>query len=276
MTTPKKLLEKITYEWLIGLHGEVSWETRVNDRVGTEEQVGMVKKIHQEEIDLPKLIGVKGQKAVGCLVKSLGEEVKKGELIAQKKGVFGVREAYAPFDGKLESLSETGFLRIVFSQEKKIKSLFGGRVIQASKEQLVIKFPAWRLNGTWGIGEKQAGVLELVQDKEEEALFKMNAGVAETILMVRKGISKSFWFKALSLGVRGVVCGRLEPVLKRFLARQWAAPKDNKELPSALVMMEKGEIGNKIWERVKKYQGEKVIIDGQQACLVIPLPTSEA
>lgn len=275
MTNPKKLLEKTTYEWLIRLHDKVSLETRVNDRVGTEEQVGMIRKVHQEEIDLPKLIGVKGQKAADSLVKSLGEEVKKGELIAQKKGIFGVREAYAPFAGKLESLSEAGFLRIVFSQEEEIKSPFGGRVIRASKEQVVIEFPAWRLNGTWGIGEKQAGVLELVQDKEDEALFKMNADVAETILMVRKGISKSFWFKALSLGVWGVVCGRLEPGLKRFLARQWAAPKDNKELLPALAMMEKEEIEDGIWDKVKKYQGKKVTIDGQQACLVIPLSTSE-
>ena len=64
------------------------------------------------EFNLAKNLGVPPKKVVKLMVKSLGELVKKGEVIAVQKTAFKKKTFLAPVAGVLDSLTEEGILKI--------------------------------------------------------------------------------------------------------------------------------------------------------------------
>ncbi|HUW21707.1 MAG TPA: hypothetical protein VMW41_03470 [Candidatus Bathyarchaeia archaeon] len=267
--------KKTSYELPVALWGKVNWRVKKDQSVSEDEIIAKIDEVAKEKVDLARVFGIKGKKCLNLLVKKLGEDVNKGELIAQKKSIFGSKKVYSPIKGKLESLSEDGQLQIVFSSGKEITTDFAGKINKSTDKEIIISFEALEAIGIWGIGNRISGQLKLIEaDLGKEDVFSIKTDALERILLIKGKISRAFWFKALSLGASGVVCGNLSKggFRKLLLQQQSIIEKSRKPtvFPS-LIVMSNQEIEDAIWQEFKKLAGKKVLVEGEKSRLVIPI-----
>lgn len=213
-----------------------------------------------KQYDLVGILRASPKEVVKCLVKSLGQKVKKGELVACKKGFFKKQSFFAPIEGTLDSLTEEGILRIKIStpQKAKIKPPF-------SEEE------ATQMKGEWGKGGQALG--ELFCLEKEARIFNLKGKHQDQILALFGRLNRGLWHKAKSIGIKGIICGGLpdknfgNEVEKEVLLV--GGKKKDIALP-LVVLGEKGEIPQDIWQVLVKNQGKKVWIEGDQHRVLIP------
>lgn len=150
----------------------------------------------EKRINLSKILGVKPKKAFAFLKVALGKEIKAGEVIACRKTFFGKKELKTPFSGKLIKYEEsTGDL--VF------EPLFG-----TPKPALLGE--KW-LEGEFGFGGEEGEVFY----SKDFTLPKLDVKLRGKILLVCDKVFPVTVFKAGALGVKGIVCGRLDQEVKK-------------------------------------------------------------
>lgn len=217
------------------------------------------KKLIVKEYDLGQILQVKPQKAIKYLVKGLGQKVKRGELIASKKGFLKKRNFFAPIEGILDSLTEEGILRIKAPTKKKVKAKS--------------PFPkqAGEIKGNWGKGGQALGELFCLEEKA--ALFNLKGKHQDQILALAGKLNRGLWHKAKGVGVKGIICGELpdEEFAKEIEKEVLLVGREEKSIALPLVVLgEKGKIPENVWQVLKKNQGKKVFIEGDNNRVLIP------
>jgi len=212
-----------------------------------------------KEYDLGQILQVKPQKAIKYLVKGLGQKVKRGELIASKKGFLKKRNFFAPIEGTLDSLTEEGILRIKIPTKKRVK--------------VKLPFPkqAGEIKGNWGKGGQALGELFCLEEKA--ALFNLKGKHQDQILALAGKLNRGLWHKAKGVGVKGIICGELpdEEFAKEIGREVLLVGREEKSIALPLVVLgEKGKIPENVWQVLKKNQGNKVFIEGDNNRVLIP------
>lgn len=243
----------------------------------TDQIVAKGEKVTLKELNLAKALGVSGKKVINLLVKNLGSEVVKGELIAKRGGVFGKKQFISPTEGTLESLSEEGVLKIKVAQKMyEIKTPLAGRVTSVNKKEIEVSFPAVKIVGVWGAGGEAFGRLILVGSKEGGAtIFDLKESFKEGIVAFSGPLALGFWHKATSLAVAGIVCGKLpnEQFGKRLEKEVLRVLGYEKRIaPPLLVVGEEkvGKVREEIWQALVDAKEKMVVIKGEEKCLLIP------
>lgn len=212
-----------------------------------------------KEYDLVQILGVPPKKAIKCLVKGLGQKIKKGELVATKRGVLKKRNFFSPIEGILDSLTEEGILRIKIPTKKKVKIK-----PPFSEETNEIK-------GNWGKGETALG--ELFCLEKEAVIFNLKGEHQDQILALSGRLNRGLWHKAESIGIKGIICGGLpdEEFSKEVEKEVLMAGGEEKSIALPLVVLgKKGEIPQEIWQVLKKNQGKKIFMEGDNRRILIP------
>jgi len=224
------------------------------------------KELTVNEYDLGQILQVKPQKAIKYLVKGLGQKVKRGELIASKKGFLKKRNFFAPIEGILDSLTEEGILRIKAPTKKKVK-------VKPARPAGGLPFPkqAGEIKGNWGKGGQALGELFCLEEKA--ALFNLKGKHQDQILALAGKLNRGLWHKAKGVGVKGIICGELpdEEFAKEIEKEVLLVGREEKSIALPLVVLgEKGKISEKVWQTLKKNQGKKVFIEGDNNRVLIP------
>lgn len=265
MAVPKVSLEKVTASVTLPLPSGAGLRVKKNQKVEEGEVIAQRKASSRaKKYHLNKLISVPAKKTIKCLVKELGQSVKQGELVAQKKTILGKKERFiAPFNGVLDSLTEEGILIIKKEiSEKTIKSPFAGVISEASKSSVKLTFAALEIKGSWGAGNKATGFLTLIEGEESD-LFSLDGTCEQQIISLQGKLSRGLSYKAVSLGAVGfIVGGLLESSLEKEI-------KEDVDALPVVVLGEGGKINQEIWGELRKANGKMALIDGQQKRLLI-------
>ena len=222
------------------------------------------KKAVVQEYNLASLLNVSPRKVLGCLTKKLGEKVSLNELIAQKKALLEKRtkKFFSPQAGVLSSLTQEGKLRLEKAGVKiEIKAPFAAKVTAVSEKGFSLSFPAWELKGCWGRGGQEIGRLVVLKEKEIVDIFDLVAETKGQIVAFWGSFTSGFWYKAISLGLKGLVAGQLND-------KDLQSEVKKEDLP--LVVMSEKKIDEQIWQRLQKNQGKTVLIEGETQRLLIP------
>lgn len=212
------------------------------------------------EYDLAGALQVPAKKVMKCLVKSLGEKVKRGELVAQNKRLLRKKSFFAPVEGILDSLTEEGILRIKIPVKKKIKT----KPPFPDQETIEIK-------GNWGKGGQALG--ELFCLEKETAIFNLKRKHQGQILALAGKLNRGLWHKAKGVGIKGIICGGLpdEEFGKQIEKEVLLIDGEEKRIAlPAVVLGEKGKIPQEIWQVLEKNQGKKIAIEGDNRRVLIP------
>ncbi|HUS52177.1 MAG TPA: hypothetical protein VMX77_01780 [Candidatus Bathyarchaeia archaeon] len=230
-----------------------------------------------KRIDLVKTLGVAPKKVLDVLVKSLGSEVAKGEVIAKTKTFLKTKELVSPIAGVLESLSETGVLKIkMVEDEFEVKAPLAGKIIVVGEGRVEVSFAARKIAGIWGAGGEAFGILATLGSPQKEVtVFDLKESFKEKIVAFSGKLTHGFWHKAVSCGVAGLVCGSLpnEEFGAKLEGDSLLVPGGQEELVLPLVVAgsgQEGPIKDEIWQMLIRSQEKTVVIKGKEKSLLVP------
>lgn len=245
--------------------------------VSAGQVVAKGKKMVVKRVDLVKTLEIAPKKVLDVLVKSLGSEVAKGEVIAKTKTFLKTKELASPISGVLESLSETGILKIkMVEDEFEVKAPLAGEVIVIGEGRIEASFAARKIVGVWGAGGEAFGALTTLGSPQKEVtVFDLKESFKEKIVAFSGKLTHGFWHKAVSCGVAGLVCGHLpsEEFGEKIKGDSLLVPGGQEELVLPLVVAGSGQeepIKNEIWQMLIRSQEKTVVIKGKEKSLLVP------
>ena len=193
------------------------------------------------------ILNIEPSDVIDCLVVKEGDDVKKGDMIAETPGIFGMFKSSveSPVDGTIESISEaTG--RVVVREAPipvEVDAYVSGSVDEViEKEGIILKSDAAFIQGIFGIAGEKRGSLELVSKNANEELTaeQINDRMAGKILIGGSFLSLEAYKKAMKCNVAGIVVGGFNYYdLKAVLGYDLGvAITGTEKLPTALIVTE--------------------------------------
>ena len=165
-------------------------------------------------LKVSNILNIDPKDVVEALQVKEGQEVKKGDLIAETSGIFGMFKSSveSPVDGTIESISQsTG--RVVVREAPipvEVDAYVSGIVDEVvENEGIILKSNAAFIQGIFGIAGEKRGDLLLVSSGPSEELTtdQITADMKGKILIGGSFLSLEAYKKALSIQVAGIVVG---------------------------------------------------------------------
>ena len=165
-------------------------------------------------LKVSNILNIDPKDVVEALQIKEGQEVKKGDIIAETSGIFGMFKSSveSPVDGTIESISQsTG--RVVVREAPipvEVDAYVSGVVDEVvENEGIVLKSNAAFIQGIFGIAGEKRGDLLLVSSGPGEELTadQITADMKGKILIGGSFLSLDAYKKALSVQVAGIVVG---------------------------------------------------------------------
>ena len=201
--TGDETTKKVKAKWIVSIPAEAKIKVKAGDEVEADEELLRVEETKEVSIDFSREAQILNPKDKDrFLVENVGKILARGEIIFEKKGLF-VKKILSPGNGKLLKLDEFNNLhyRLEGIVEKVVRSPVKAKVVETSKDDLVLEFRAEEFSGTgltegksWGL--KGLGTANKISD--------VNFEDEGTILLVKEP-DRALVSKAEVVGVKGIV-----------------------------------------------------------------------
>ena len=228
-----------------------------------------------------------------ALTVAVGAPVRKGEVIAEGKSLFGLvrQRAAAPADGRIESVSPiTG--QLILREPPipvEIEAYVRGRVAEVLPgEGVVVETAGALLQGIFGVGGETFGPLRVVCGSPDEELSasRLTSAHAGGVVVGGSYVSHATLMRARELGVAAVVVGGFDDRdLRQLLGRDLGvAITGAEELGLTLVLTEgfgRIRMAERAWRLLTAHEGQQASVSGATQIragvmrpeIVIPLAT---
>ncbi len=178
-----------------------------------------------QPIKAASILGQHQQDLMEYMLKTEGDEVKKGEIIATAKSFFGLFKTHctSPCDGTIESISTvTG--QVIIREPPipvEVEAYVQGHVIDViENEGVVVETEGAFIQGIFGIGGETHGVIHMATESPDDELEEkhLQGDLQGKVLVGGSKVSEAVLKKAIEQGVRGIVVGGMDAAeLRSFL-----------------------------------------------------------
>jgi hypothetical protein len=264
--------------------------SEVTGRVTIREEFG--KEEPPMAVDVASELGCKPQELPGNMLRKVGQEVKKGQMLAKKGEIqaFFTKTSLAPISGIISEVNtETG--KVTISRPFKqvvVRAYLSGTVSEALPGKgCVVETPGIRLSGIFGTGKETHGVLRVLTKGPDEVLTPEMIGpdcLGKVIVGGSFATNESL-AKAVETGVRAVVTGTVNYLnLTRSLGVKLGVGITGQEdVDMTVVLMEGfGQLAmrQEIWDVLKALEGFPASVNGATQIragairpeVIVPLP----
>lgn len=227
-----------------------------------------------QTVNLAQKLATDPAKVAETLVRPIGSEVKKGEIIATAKSMFGLMKSHAeaPSDGTLESVSTvTG--QLILREPPipvEVTAYVRGHVVEViPNEGVVIEALGAFMQGIFGVGGETFGPLVVAVSGPEQELTPQHLKPEHKGKVVVGGsfVSYDTLMHAREVGVAAVVVGGFDDQdLKRLLGKDLGvAITGGEDLGFTLVLTEgfgRIQMAQRTWTLLNAHQGEIASVSG--------------
>lgn len=268
-----KKIDLIQKERILPIEGELLVE--VGDQVDYNTIVARTALPGDAEmLNVTDILGLDPGDVFDKTLKKVGDSIKEGELLAQHIAFWGLVKnyVYAPFDGKVESISGlTG--QVIVRQHDipiEINAYITGKVVEAiPKRGAVIETKAAFIQGIFGFGGENHGEISVVVESPESVLND-NLITAEhkgKIIVGGSTVTSAAYKKALELGIKGIVVGGLDVEdLIEILGEDIGVAITGEENINITVIATEGfgniPISERTFNLLKQFEGKMSAING--------------
>ncbi len=203
-----------------------------------------------------------------------GDQIKKGDVIAESKGFFGLfkNSVKSPIDGEVENISTiTG--QLLMREPRipvQIKAFIDGVVVDIIKDEgVVIENKSAYIQGIFGIGGERFGEIKLLVSSPDEIVDvkKVDESCKGKVIVCGAIIPYAVVKKAQQAGVSGIITGGIDDHdLKKLLGYNiGVAITGHEEVGLTIVVTEgfgKINMAGKTFELLKRFDGHKASIHG--------------
>ncbi len=225
--------------------------------------------------NLANKLGVPPNLVIEYIKIKAGDELKKGQVIAESKGFFGLFKTSikSPIDGEVENISNiTGQLLLREPRiPVQIKAFIDGLVVEViENEGVIIENKSAYVQGIFGIGGETTGKLKVLAESPDEIIEakKIDGSCKDQIIVSGSMVTYNVIKKAQNVGVLGIITGGIDDRdLKKLLGYNiGVAITGHEDIGITIVVTEgfgKIKMANKTFELLKKFDGHKTSIHGK-------------
>lgn len=171
------------------------------------------------------LLGVPPDDVPGLMLKQAGDKVKKNEVVAQSKGLFGLFKSAvrSPVEGSLESVSNvTG--QVILREPPipvQVAAYIDGTVTEViPNEGVVVESRASLVQGIFGVGGEIRGEIKVVAPGPDAVIDKqdLDESCAGKVLIAGSLLTAEVVERAIAVKAKAIVVGGIEDAtLRSFL-----------------------------------------------------------
>ncbi len=225
-------------------------------------------------------INVAGQLSVppgdlpNLMLKKVGDPVKKGEPIAQSKGIFGLFKSTvtSPVDGTIKSISNvTG--QVIIEEPPipvEVMAYIDGEVVEIiPNEGVIVETIATFVQGIFGIGGERIGHLKMAANSPDDILTpdKITEEDRGKVLVGGAFVTSDALNRAVEVGAAGIVVGGIDDKnLREFLGYDIGVAITGSEQKGITLIITEGfgkiSMAKRTFELLKSIEGKKVSING--------------
>lgn len=255
------------------IHG--STLVKKGDRVGAEQVVLKTELPGKADVvNVMSLLGCQPHELKQFMVRSVGDYVEKGELLAMRASFFGLFKTRieSPMSGTLESISDVSGQVVMRGAPVPVdvKAYIDGTVVDIEDgEKVTVEVSGTFVQGIFGVGGETYGKILVASQTTEDILDESSftpemkgCVVVGGSLITYEGLQK-----AIECGVSAVVVGGFDDAdLKRFLGFDLGvAITGHEELGLTLVMTEgfgRIPMADKTFALLKSCEGKCAAVNG--------------
>ncbi|MBE3519497.1 MAG: hypothetical protein IMW97_04235 [Firmicutes bacterium] len=265
-----------------GLYGrkEITSPTdgTIEDISGRSGRVTIREEFRKEDppvtFDLAFELGCKPEDLPKYMIRQVGQEVKKGQMIAKKgeSQAFFTKTAVAPVSGVISHIdTKTG--KVTISRPFKeviVTAYIRGRVVDIIPERgCVVETPGVKVNGIFGLGRETHGELKVLTKGPDEILTPdmIPDDAAGKIIVGGSFATNEALARALEIGVKGVITGTVNYLnLTQSLGVKLGVGITGQEDVNITVILMEGfgqlSMRREVWELLKELEGYTVSMNG--------------
>ncbi len=225
----------------------------------------------QRLVKLASVLKIHGKGVQKYLVKRIGDRIYRGEVIAIRKGLFGVSKkiVVSPADGILDSLLSDGSVMIKFlPTPRKLASAVSGTVKVVIPHSITIQTQVAKVYGFTGAGILREGIVRVIAKPNEFILpSQITPNFQGEILVGGATIARATIEKAVTLGVKGLIIGGMN--YRDFLSL--GAESD----VGITILLTEGfgvrPMGMDIYNFLKNKEDQFAFISGREKQITLPL-----
>lgn len=211
IVSPLKLVRR---ERMLPAPGEIMVE--VGERVDPVRVIGVAHVPGSFHIlNVAQIMGISNRAARRLLKVKVGQEVKRGQVLAGRGGLGG-RACKSPVDGKVTGSGGGRLLIEAAPEDVEVRAGYYGTVAQVYPNRgVAIEITGSLVQGAWGNGQEGFGVLRvMVRSREgtlkERAIDPSSRGV---VMVGGSSLDQAALERAVELQVRGIIVGGIQPDL---------------------------------------------------------------
>ncbi|MDP2671217.1 MAG: hypothetical protein Q8P13_02020 [bacterium] len=224
----------------------------------------------QRLVKVAHSLGVGAREVEKYLIRSVGDRIYQGEVIARRTGVLGLgkKEVKSPADGLIFGVDVNGDLIIKFMPTSiRLAAGASGKVTDVSEDGVTISTNVTEVAAPIASGKERDGALKVVGSHNDFLLPQhIDASASGKIIVGGALVERATIEKALTVGVHGIVVGGIN--YRDFLSLGVGSDVGL----TVLVTCGYGAfpMGEDIHDKLKALEGYFAFISGEKAKLVIP------
>jgi len=208
------------------------------------------------------------------MLRHVGQEVKKGQMIA-KKGeaqAFFTKTALAPVSGVISHIdAKTGKVTIARPFKQVIVNAYiQGRVTEVLENRgCIVETPGIRITGIFGLGRETHGVLKVLTNGPDEVLTPemITEDLKGKIIVGGSFATNEALARALDVGVKGVITGTVNyfNLTQSLGVKLGVGITGQEDIDITVILMEGfGHLSmrQEVWETLKALEGRLASING--------------
>ncbi len=227
-----------------------------------------------QTVNLAARLGVDPVRVGDLLTRPIGSAVRKGEVVAASRALFGLmrNHAEAPADGTLESVSSvTGQLLLRESPiPVEVNAYVSGRVAEVMPDEgVVVESRGALIQGIFGVGGETFGRVAVATTRPDEPLEELHLRAEHRGAVIVGGshVSHATVLRARELGVAAIIVGGFDDHdLRELLGRDLGvAITGQEELGLTLVLTEgfgRIAMAGRTWELLGTRAGHVASVSG--------------
>jgi len=140
-----------------------------------------------------------------------------------------------------------------------VKTPFKGKIGQIRENSFDLSFPAVEIKGKWSSGQETHGEL-LCFGTLSADVHEIQTPAQKKILVVLGTIKQAFLYKAITLGICGLIVGNLDEHLKKDIEKEHLLT----------VSFEQEKIPEEDWQILKHNENREALLSGSEAKILLP------
>ncbi len=224
----------------------------------------------QRLVKVAHVLGISRKSVKKHLLRSIGDRIYQGEIIARKKGVLGVgkRELRSPVDGVITDIDQNGDIIVKFlPMPVRLVAGAPGLVSNVREDSITVRTFGTEIKGATGLGKAREGIVKIIAKPNEFIIpQKIDASCQGRIVVGGSYLDRAAIEKALTVGVKGIVVGGIN--YKDFISLGV-----NSDVGITIVVTEgfgKVSMGKDVLEAFNKLNDKFAFINGLEKTIIVP------